>query len=129
MPRKIQRWEMEHGNDNRIEKLFDDLTALKGQNNAYVLKLKAVWYIHKKEFERAEDLLQKVLIKNGNDQEAGINMAIIEIGTQHMEEAYQRLKKLQTIYPENLRIVEIMQNMKPMLNKTHTHHLNRNKKS
>ena len=123
------RCEMEHGSDEQIKKLFDELVTLKGQNNNYVLKLKAVWHIHNKAFERAEDLLKIVLSKNEYDQEAGINMAIIEIKTQHIQKAYERLKNLREIYPENIRIAEIIQNMKPLLNKTRIRHLIRDDKS
>ena len=122
------RWEMGNGN-KRTEKYLDELTLLKGQNNSYVLKLKAVWHIHNKEFERAKDLLKIVLTENELDQEAGINMAIIEINTQQMDNAYQRLSKLQTVYPENIRIVEIMQDLKRYIEKTQKYHLNRNKRS
>jgi tetratricopeptide (TPR) repeat protein len=117
------RLEMEHGSDGQIRKLFDELVALKGQDNSYVLKLKAVWHMHNKEFERAEDLLKIVLSKDEHDQEAGINMAIVEIKTQHIQKAYERLKNLREIYPENMRIAEIIQNMKPLLNKTQIRHL------
>ena len=123
------RWEMEHGSDEQIKKLFDELVTLKGQNNSYVLKLKAVWHIHNKEFERAEDLLKIVLSKNEHDQEAGINMAIVEIKTQHIQKAYERLENLREIYPENIRIAEIIQNMKPLLNKTRIRRLIRDDKS
>ncbi len=111
------RWEMERGDQKRTKTLLDELATLKGQNNSYFLKLKAVWHIHNKEYERAEDLLKAVLAKNELDQEAGINMAIIEINTKQMENAYRRLKKLRTIYPENIRIAEIMQDLKLLFNK------------
>lgn len=111
------RWEMANGNKDQTEKYLDELALLKGQNNSYVLKLKAVWYIHNKEFERAKDLLKIVLTENELDQEAGINMAIIEINAKQMEDAYQRLSKLQTLYPENIRIAEIMQDLKHLLKK------------
>jgi len=123
------RWEMKHGNDNRTKKLLDELAALKGQNNIYVLKLKAVRHIHNKEFERAKDLLKIVLTKNEIDQEAGINMAIIEINTKQMENAYQRLAKLQILYPENIRIAEIMQDLKLLFNKAQKYHLSKDKES
>ncbi len=123
------RWEMGHGNKNRTEKLLDELALLKGQKNSYVLKLKAVWHIHNKEFERAKDLLKIVLVKNELDQEAGINMAIIEINTKQIKNAFQRLSKLQTLYPENIRIAEIMQDLKLLFNKAQKNHLSRDKKS
>ena len=123
------RWEMEHGSKEQIEKHFDELVTLKGQDNSFVLKLKSVWHIHNNEFERAEDLLKIVLSKNEHDQEAGINMAIIEIKTQQLQKAYERLKDLREIYPENIRIAEIIQNMKSWLNKSQIRHLIRDDKS
>lgn len=123
------RWEMGNGNKKQTEKYLDELALLKGQNNSYVLKLKAVWRIHNKEFEQAKDLLKIVLTENEFDQEAGINMAIIEINTKQMENAYKRLSKLQTVYPENIRIVEIMQDLKHLFKKAQKYHLNRDNKS
>ncbi len=123
------RWEMGHGKKKRTEKLLDELALLKGQNNSYVIKLKAVWHIHNKEFERAKDLLKIVLTKNEIDQEAGINMAIIEINTKQMENAYQRLAKLQLLYPENIRIAEIMQDLKLLFNKSQKYRLSKDKES
>jgi hypothetical protein len=122
------RWEMANGNKNRTEKYLDELALLKGQNNSYVLKLKAVWYIHNKEFEQAKNLLKIVLTENEFDQEAGINMAIIEINAKQMEDAYQRLSKLQTLYPENIRIAEIMQDLKHLFKKAQRYHLSSDNK-
>ena len=122
-------WEMGNGNKNQTEKYLEELALLKGQNNSYVLKLKAVWHIHNKEFERAKDLLKLVLTKNELDQEAGINMAIIEINTKQMDNAYQRLSKLQAVYPENIRITEIMQDLKQYFKKAQKYHLSKDKKS
>ncbi|MBW2604202.1 MAG: hypothetical protein JRE28_07785 [Deltaproteobacteria bacterium] len=123
------RWEMEHGNKKRTEKLLDELAILKGQNNTYVIKLKSVWHMHNKEYERAKDLLKIVLTKNEFDQEAGINMAIIEINTRQMENACQRLAKLQILYPENIRISEILQDLKRLFNKAQKYHLSQDKES
>jgi len=122
-------WEMGNGNKKQTEKYLDELALLKGQSNSYVLKLKAAWHIHNKEFEQAKDILKIVLTKNELDQEAGINMAIIEINAKQIEDAYQRLSKLQTVYPENIRIAEIMQDLKHLYKNGQKHHLNRDKKS
>lgn len=119
-------WEMGQGNKYRTEILLDELALLKGQNNSYVLKLKAVSHIQHEEFERAKDLLKIVLTKNEFDQEAGINMAIIEINTKHMQKAYQRLAKLQILYPENIRIAEIMRDLKLLFKKSKTLRFSRN---
>jgi hypothetical protein len=119
------RWEMSQGDKNRIQKLFDELILMKGQNNNYVVKLKAVWHIRNKEYERAADLLKTVLTKNERDIEAGINMAIVEINTKQEENAFRRLEKLQTIYPENIRLAEIMQRLRRLFNKEKTLHFSR----
>ena len=111
------RWEMSHGNKNRTEKLLDELALIKGQNNSYVLKLKAVCHISNQEYGHAADLLKSILAKNESDLEAGINMAIVEINTQQEKEAYRRLEKLQTIYPENIRLAEIIQNLRLLFKK------------
>jgi hypothetical protein len=106
------RWEMDNGDKDRIEKLFDELAMIKGQNDSYVLKLKAVWHIRNQEYEAAANLLKTVLSKNELDLEAGINMAIVEIKTQNEQNAYRRLAKLQKSYPDNLRLAEILQDLR-----------------
>ena len=106
------RMEMDHGDKIRIKKLFDELAMIKGQDNAYVLKLMAVWHIHNQEYNKAENLLRAVLSKNDLDLEAGLNMAIVEIKTRKERNAYRRLKKLQKQYPDNTRVAEILQDLR-----------------
>ncbi len=119
------RWEMGHSDKKRTEKLLDELVLIKGQNNSYVLKLKAVCHIRNQEYERAADLLKIILTKNERDLEAGINMAIVEINTKQEKNAYRRLEKLQKIYPENIRLAEIMQSLRLLLNKDQTRRFSR----
>ena len=119
------RWEMGHGDKKRTEKLLDELVLIKGQNNSYALKLKAVCHIRNQEYERAADLLKIILTKNERDLEAGINMAIVEINTKQEKNAYRRLEKLQKIYPENIRLAEIMQSLRLLLNKDQTRRFSR----
>ena len=111
----IQR-EMDLGDKDRIEKLFDELGVIKGQNNSYVLKLKAVWHLRNQEYEDAANLLRTVLSKNGSDLEAGLNMAIVEINTGKGQDAYRRLEKLQQSYPDNVRLAEILQDLRRLFN-------------
>jgi hypothetical protein len=105
------QWEMGQNNVERTEQLFAELTRLKGANDSFVLKLKAFWHIREQEYGLAKDLLKEVLISNEIDLNAGINMAVIEIKTSQTQKAYQRLVKLQNIYPENNRIAELIQNL------------------
>jgi hypothetical protein len=106
------RKEMDHGDSVRIRKLFDELAMILGPDNTYVLKLKAVWHIRNQEYEEAVSLLKTVLSKNELDLEAGLNMAIIEIKTRKEQNAYRRLEKLQKSYPDNIRLAEILQDLR-----------------
>jgi hypothetical protein len=114
--------EMDRGDKDRIEKLFDELSMIRGQNNSYVLKLKAVWHIRNQEYEDAANLLRAVLSRNELDLEAGLNMAIVEIRTGKERNAYRRLEKLQKSYPENIRLAEILQDLRQLFNGEHIQH-------
>ena len=119
------RLEMDHGDKNRMQKLFDELAIIKGQNNSYVLKLKAVWHIRNLEYEDAANLLETVLSKNELDLEAGINMAIVEIKTRKEQNAYRRLEKLQKSYPDSIRLAEILQSLRRLFNGEQARHFSK----
>ena len=53
-------------------------------------------------------LLKKVLARNANDVEAGINMSILEIRSKEYEQAKERLTRLQSRYPENTVISNLL---------------------
>ncbi len=98
--------------DSKIDKLINRLESLKGKNNNYVLKLKAFWLLKQADYKNAEPLLAKVLAKDENDIEAGLNMALIEIKTSRIEKAQQRLAKLKNIDSDNILIPEIMKKLR-----------------
>jgi hypothetical protein len=116
------RNEMDRGNKGRIETLFEELAMIKGQNNSYVLKLKAVWHIRNQEYKDAASLLGTVLSRNGLDLEAGLNMAIVEINTGKEQTAYRRLEDLQKSYPDNIRLAEILQDLRRLFNGEQVRH-------
>lgn len=93
----------------QIDHLFDQLQALKGTNNPYVLKLKGYWYLQQDQFESAAGLLQKVLVQDENDLEAGVNMAIAEMRLNRWQPAKQRLARLREVYPDNAKLAELWQ--------------------
>jgi len=100
------------GNSKRTDELFEQLVALKGNQNSYVLKLKAYWHMQQREYQTAMMLLKNVLDRHPDDLEAGINMAILEIKTDRLSAADERLAKLREIYPDDTRIPEIMVSLK-----------------
>ena len=97
--------EMDH---SKTEALLKQLASLKGPDSGYVLKLKSYWLLQQAQYKSAMSLLQKVLERNENDLEAGINMAIIEIKTDRLQQAGKRLSRLRENYPEDARIAEIL---------------------
>ncbi len=104
---KIEK-SMVDGNMARSKTLIDQLAELKGEQNAYLLKLRAVWQMRQGDYESAARLLTKVLEKDKEDLEAGINMAIIEIRTHRLPEARKRLAMLREIYQSNTLIPELI---------------------
>ena len=92
--------------------ILGQLTALKGEDNIYVMKLRAFLYIRNQDYESAALLLEKVLESDGMDLEAGINMAVVEIKTNRIQDARKRLAKLREIYSDNIFIPELMRKLK-----------------
>jgi hypothetical protein len=103
---------MARGNDPQVEQLLEELARIKGSDHAYVLKLKAYWHLRKEEYAAASDLLAKVLARDAEDLEAGINMAVVEIKTGRGQAAYKRLTVLRRVYPENVLIAELLQKLR-----------------
>ena len=101
-----------HGNPDDTEHLIERLAAHKGADDFYVLKLRAYWRLQHQDYDAAAKYLTKVLDKNSDDMEAGINMVIIDINCQRIERARTRLQKLEKVYPDNLVIADLMQKLK-----------------
>ena len=90
---------------------LDELTLLKGEENIYLKKLKAFYYIKNKEYKKAALFLNEVLSINEKDLEAGINMAVVEVGTNQRGAAIKRLKKLLENHPVDIRLPKLISQM------------------
>jgi hypothetical protein len=99
-------------NDSCTQDLLDQLTLLKGEDDNYVLNLKAFWSLRQKDYKTTATYLKRVLKQNEEDLDAGINMAIVEINTNQLQAARKRLAKLRKIYPDNILIPEMIQKLK-----------------
>jgi len=97
------------GDRTRAEALIDELSLLKGEGNHYVLKLRAYWSMRQGDYDKAAELLSRVLKENGDDLEAGVNMAIIEIRANEITKAKKRLARLRDIYQENSLVRDLLQ--------------------
>ena len=100
------------GNERRTEALVRELVTLKGAENPYVLKLRAYWHVHKQEYSSASILLKKVLAADPSDLEANINLAVVEINTDRLPQAEQRLLTLKEQFPENAQVSELLQQLR-----------------
>jgi len=99
---------MKEGDMDDAKALIDQLTQFKGEKSSYLLKLRAVWHMRQRDYASAASLLGRVLEKEKDDLEAGINMAIVEIKTHRLDEARKRLVGLREIYQANTLIPELI---------------------
>jgi len=94
-----------------VKQLMYRLSTAKGEDNLYVLNLKAFWYLKQKRYFEAEALLKKILKLDQDHLEAGLNMAVVEVKTQRSDAALKRLKRLKELYPENPVLTEMIQKL------------------
>lgn len=96
------------GNSSETKILIDRLSLLKGENSDYVLKLRAYWHLSEGNNSSAAYFLNRMLTKNRDDFDAGINMAILELKTDRIDKGKKRLRKLREIYPDNELISDLL---------------------
>ncbi|MEW6264227.1 MAG: tetratricopeptide repeat protein [Thermodesulfobacteriota bacterium] len=96
----------------QAEKLINQFASALGEENDYVIKLKAFSDLRRGDYDSAAKRLNQVLARNRNDLEAGLNMAILEIKTERYEEAHKRLSRLKEMYPDNARIPELLDKLR-----------------
>lgn len=77
-----------------------------------MLKLRACWHFKQGAYDLAATDFQRVLSADPKDQEAGINMALIDIHDQQYETAMKRLKQLRDLYPDNTVIADLLKRMR-----------------
>lgn len=88
--------------------LVDTLAAMKPKQDRYVLKLRAYLAMRQGDLASAASSLASVLACDEDDLEAGLNMAVVEIKTDRLTKARQRLARLRERYPEDTRIADLM---------------------
>ena len=95
--------------EEKSNELIKKLILIKGEENRYVLKIKAYRFLRQKRYADAEILLKKIILKQKNDLETGVNLAIVEINTNQIDSARRRLSRLEQLFPENPKILELKQ--------------------
>ncbi len=93
-----------------VEKLFVKLAKVKsgGQADPFVLNMRAYWEISNGRYDKANELLKMILDRRKDDLEAGLNMAVVEMRTNRMSEARERLFVLLRLYPGDARPGEML---------------------
>jgi hypothetical protein len=107
---QIQR-HMLQGDYRGADQLLSELSEIKGPEDSYVLKMRAVSQMHHKAYASAAALLEMVLARDATDIDAGLNMAIIEINTGRVMAARKRLRRLLEVYPDEPRIERLFQRL------------------
>ena len=96
------------GDEKEAETLLETLESIKGKSD-FVLRLKAFWHLKRGRYQEARSLLQRLINKNENDLEAGINMAVLDIKTNHLEAARKRLLALRSLHEDNTLIPALLE--------------------
>ncbi len=102
---------LEQMDEPKVASMLDRLTAVKGQENIFVLNLRAFWCLKQERYDQAEALLLKVLAVNPDHLEAGINLAIVESRTERQPLALKRLMRLKEHYPENSTLADMIRKL------------------
>ncbi len=99
-------------NQGATEALLGELARLKGEDSAYVNKLRAYRLMKTGQYEKAEPVLRKILAGNAFDLEAGLNLAVILINTGRLDQAGQWLRQLRNAYPDNAPVADLLRRVK-----------------
>ena len=108
MVAKVQQ-AMRAGDERKVEDLLHTLESLKGKEDPYVMRLKAFWFLKQRKYGMARSLLEELLSNNEDDLDAGINLAILDIKTNHMEAARNRLRAMRRLHEDNTIIPAILE--------------------
>lgn len=98
--------------EEKSNELIKKLILIKGEENRYVLKIKAYRFLRQKRYAEAEILLKKIILKKKNDFEAEVNLVIVEMNTNQLDSACRRLSRLEQLFPENPKLIELKQRFK-----------------
>jgi hypothetical protein len=94
------------------EALLGELARLKGEDSAYVNKLRAYRLMKTGQYEKAEPVLRKILAADAFDLEAGLNLAVVLINTGRPAQAGRWLGQLREVYPDNGTVADLLRRVK-----------------
>ncbi|MBF0125934.1 MAG: tetratricopeptide repeat protein [Magnetococcales bacterium] len=104
------RLAMSRNDAKAVNQLFATLGKVKagGEQDPFVLNMRAYWEITNGQYDKAASLLKVVLERRHDDLEAGLNMAVVELRTNQSDAARERLFNLLKLYPVDTRPGELL---------------------
>ena len=99
------------GDEPAIARLLGNMESEVGADSIHVLNMQAYVALTRGQYAEVETLLARVLARDENDVNAGLNLAVVESRTGRLEQARQRLKHLGIIHPDDERIVVMLQSL------------------
>lgn len=80
-----------------------------GADSAYILKLKAYFYLQNNKIEQAHQLLSRIMDDNETDLEAGLNMIVVLVQQGRLKAAQSQVDFLLNHYPGNQTLLQFKQ--------------------
>jgi predicted Zn-dependent protease len=91
---------IQSGDIKKTDDLVKQLSDISGKDSVYIKKISAYRFIKQKEYDKASDILEKVIKQNPTDIDAQLNLCISLYNNNKRQEAYKRLQQLKNRYPE-----------------------------
>ena len=96
------------GNDAAVvEDRIEQMRALRGAEDPYLLQIEATWRMRTGDNDQAERLLNTVLQRDPLDLSANLNLAVLEAGSGRLPDARDRIVRLQLHHPNDPRVREL----------------------
>ncbi|MDX8390436.1 MAG: tetratricopeptide repeat protein [Mariprofundaceae bacterium] len=109
-PQLMQAMQQQKG--TLVEKKLAELERISGTDNLFVLKMRAYWALQNKRFKQARIYYRNLLMKQPDDPESQVNMALVELGLNDVESAKVRLSALVKDHPDDKHIRTLLSQIK-----------------
>lgn len=102
---------MKHKDADVVKPLLDLLEQRAGHDAAISLKMRAFWLLQQGNNPAAAQLYQRLLTQQPNDQQANLNMALIELRNGERVKAELRVNRLVSLYPNSTQVRRFRQQL------------------
>ncbi len=102
---------VQNNDQTAVSEVIQNMENELGVDSSHVLNMRAYVALANGKFDEVESLLQRVLARDENDVNAGLNMAVAESSTGRVDQARRRLENLVIAHPEDERVVALLQSL------------------